>query len=151
METYTEVKPRINFSVFAENFHGQIVSGDLGGLTLLPGIYKATEAVYVKTGDLILDAEGNENAVWIFQFASDFFTIGGSGGNIILTGNAKAQNVFWQTEHLANIGDGTSFKGNILAKMIDGDIQPITVESQPIKSKGRAHSKMGWPLYGQRL
>ncbi len=91
------------------------VSGDLGGTTLAPGIYKTTSTLLIQSGDLTLDAQGDVNAVWIFQIASDFTTVGGAGGNVILTGGAQAKNVFWQTGSSATIGDGTRFKGNILA------------------------------------
>ncbi len=91
------------------------ISGELGGMTLPPGIYKSIGSLTVSSGDLILDGQGNADAVWIFQISEDMVTIGGSGGNIILTGEAKAQNVFWQVGSTATIGEGTSFKGNILA------------------------------------
>lgn len=91
------------------------VSGDQGGKTLAPGIYKSTSTLLVQSGDLTLDAQGDANAVWIFQIASDFTTVGGAGGNIILAGGAQAKNVFWQVGRSATIGDYTTFKGNILA------------------------------------
>ncbi|GAA4431599.1 hypothetical protein GCM10023188_19300 [Pontibacter saemangeumensis] len=91
------------------------VAGDQGGKTLAPGIYKSTSTLLIQAGDLTLDAQGDPNAVWIFQIASDFTTVGGAGGNIILTGGAQAKNIFWQTGSSATIGDGTSFKGNVLA------------------------------------
>jgi hypothetical protein len=91
------------------------VSGDQGGLTLAPGIYKSTSTLLIQSGDLTLDAQGDVNAVWIFQIASAFTTVGGAGGSIILTGGAQAKNIFWQVGSSATIGDGTSFKGNILA------------------------------------
>ena len=91
------------------------VSGDIGGTTLAPGIYKSTSTLLIQSGDLTLDAQGDVNAVWIFQVASAFTTVGGAGGNIILSGGAQAKNVFWQTGSSATIGDNTSFKGNILA------------------------------------
>ncbi len=93
----------------------QSVAGDQGGKTLAPGIYKSTSTLLVQSGDLTLDAQGDPNAVWIFQISSDFTTVGGAGGNIILSGGAQAKNVFWQTGRSATIGDGTNFKGNILA------------------------------------
>jgi hypothetical protein len=154
METYTAIKPRMNFSIFTEAVNSANLSGDLGGTTLPPGMYNATEAIRVQEGDLTLDAKGDENAVWIFQFDADFSTIGGSGGNVILTGKAKAQNVFWQTEHLVKIGAGTSFKGNILAKMVDVQeihtAQPVSRELGKTQFK-KIPSNMGWPLSGQRL
>lgn len=91
------------------------VSGDQGGLTLAPGIYKSTSTLLIQSGDLTLDAQGDVNAVWIFQIASAFTSIGGAGGNVLLTGGAQAKNVFWQVGSSATIGNETSFKGNILA------------------------------------
>jgi hypothetical protein len=91
------------------------VSGDQGGKTLAPGIYKSTSTLLIQSGDLTLDAQGDANAVWIFQVASDFTTIGGAGGNVILSGGAQAKNIFWQVGRSATIGNYTIFKGNILA------------------------------------
>jgi hypothetical protein len=91
------------------------VEGDQGGKTLAPGIYKSTSTLLIQSGDLTLDAQGDQNAVWIFQIASDFTTVGGAGGNVILTGGAQAKNVYWQTGSSATIGDYTIFQGNILA------------------------------------
>jgi hypothetical protein len=91
------------------------VSGDLGGLVLPPGIYKTTSTLLIQSGNLKLDGQGDVNAVWIFQIASGFTTVGGAGGSVILQGGAQAKNVFWQTGSSATIGDNTSFKGNILA------------------------------------
>ncbi|PKP02211.1 MAG: hypothetical protein CVU11_12560 [Bacteroidetes bacterium HGW-Bacteroidetes-6] len=92
-----------------------IVSGDIGGMTLAPGIYKSNSTLLIQSGDLTLDAQGDANAGWIFQVASDFTTVGGAGGNIILAGGAQADNIYWQVGSSATIGDYTSFKGNILA------------------------------------
>ncbi len=91
------------------------VSGDLGGMTLAPGIYKSTSTLLIQSGSLTLDAQGNPNAVWIFQVASDFTTVGGAGGSILLSGGAQAKNIYWQIGSSATIGDFTSFKGNVLA------------------------------------
>ncbi len=92
-----------------------LVSGDQGGKTLAPGIYKTTSTLLIQAGDLTLDAQGDVNAVWIFQIASGFTTIGGAGGNVILIGGAQANNVYWQVGSSATIGDFTAFKGNVLA------------------------------------
>ena len=97
------------------------ISGDQGGKTLAPGIYKSTSTLLIQAGNLTLDAQGNANAVWIFQIASAFTTVGSgpypssSGGNVILTGGAQAKNIIWQTGSSATIGDYTSFKGNVVA------------------------------------
>jgi hypothetical protein len=112
------------------------VAGDQGGLTLAPGIYKSTSTLLIQSGDLTLDAGGDANAVWIFQVASDFTTVGGAGGNVILSGNAQAKNVYWQTGSSATIGDGTSFKGNILA------LTSITMNSGAV-AEGRMLARNG--------
>lgn len=91
------------------------VAGDQGGLTLAPGLYKSTSTLLIQAGDLTLDAQGDANAVWIFQIASDFTTVGGAGGNVILSGGAQASNVFWQVGSSATIGDFTQFHGTVLA------------------------------------
>jgi hypothetical protein len=92
-----------------------IVSGDIGGTTLAPGIYKTNSTLLIQSGDLTLDAQGNSDAVWIFQVASGFTSVGGAGGNVILSGGAQAMNIFWQVGSSATIGGGTSFEGNVLA------------------------------------
>ena len=91
------------------------VAGDQGGKTLAPGIYKSTSTLLVQSGDLTLDGGGDPNATWIFQIASDFTTVGGAGGNIILSNGAKAKNITWQVGRSAVIGDNTIFYGNVLA------------------------------------
>jgi hypothetical protein len=91
------------------------VSGDQGGKTLAPGIYKSTSTLLIQSGDLTLDAQGDVNAVWIFQIASALTTVGGAGGNVILSGGAQAKNIYWQIGSSATIGGYTKFKGNILA------------------------------------
>lgn len=92
-----------------------VVSGDLGGTTLLPGNYKSLSTLLIQSGDLTLNAQGDTSAIWVFQIASDLTTIGGAGGNIILSGGAQAKNVFWQVGNSATIGDFTAFKGTVLA------------------------------------
>lgn len=96
------------------------LSGDQGGNTLTPGIYSAKN-LRIRNGDLVLDAGGNPDAFWIFQIESSLET-GGTGGNIILTGDANPENIFWQVgirEILGPnvlIGTDTEFFGTILSK-----------------------------------
>ena len=55
-------------------------AGELGGLTLAPGIYMAAGGTFLITGtDLTLDGQGDPNAVWVFQTAS--FTHRGRSGS----------------------------------------------------------------------
>jgi len=111
------------FAEGATNPAPATVSGDQGGKTLAPGIYKSTSTLLIQNGDLTLDGQGDPNATWIFQIASAFTTVGGAGGSIILTGGAQAKNIFWQTGSSAVIGDYTTFYGNVLA------LQSITMNS----------------------
>ncbi len=107
-----------------------LVAGDQGGKTLTPGIYKSTSTLLIASGNLTLDAQGNTDAVWIFQIGSALTTVGGAGGNVILTGGAQAKNIFWQIGSSATIGDYTSFKGNVLA------LTSITMNSHAV-AEGR--------------
>ncbi len=89
------------------------VAGNIGGQTLAPGIYKSTSSLAISSGDLTLDAQGNANAVFVFQIASSLTTTVGT--KVILAGNAKAANVCWQVGSSATLGTNSIFKGNILA------------------------------------
>jgi len=90
-----------------------LVAGNLGGRTLTPGLYTSTSSLEISSGDLTLDALGDANAVFIFQMASTLTTT--SGRQVILSGGAKAANVFWQVGSSATLGTTSVFKGNILA------------------------------------
>ncbi|MDQ3575125.1 MAG: ice-binding family protein, partial [Actinomycetota bacterium] len=65
---------------------------DLGGETLPPGVYRAD--AFAITGTLTLDAQGDPNAVWIFQAGSTLITAPNS--RVALINGAQPCNVFWQ-------------------------------------------------------
>lgn len=89
------------------------ISGNLGGRTLYSGLYKSNGPLEITAGDLTLDAQGDINAVWIFQIATNFNMT--SGRQIFLAGGAKASNVFWQMGSSATFGTTSKMKGTILA------------------------------------
>lgn len=89
------------------------VAGNLGGQTLSPGLYRSTSSLEVTSGDLTLDARGDSDAVFIFQMASTLTTT--SGRQVILSGGARAANVFWQVGSSASLGTTTAFQGTIMA------------------------------------
>ena len=89
------------------------VAGNLGGLTLAPGLYKSTSSLEISSGDLTLDAGGNSNAVFIFQISSTLTTT--SGRQIILANGAQAKNIFWQVGSSATLGTTSVFQGTIMA------------------------------------
>ncbi len=90
-----------------------LLAGNLGGLTLTPGLYKSSGSLEISSGDLTFDAKGNANAVFIIQIASTLNTT--SGRQIILSGGAKASNIFWQVGTSATLGTTSVFKGTIMA------------------------------------
>jgi hypothetical protein len=89
------------------------VSGNIGGQTLTPGLYKSTSSLEISSGDLTLDAQGNADAVFIFQIASTLTTT--SSRQVILSGSAKSSNVFWQVGTSATLGTTSAFQGTIMA------------------------------------
>lgn len=110
------------------------VSGNIGGQTLTPGLYKSMSALAISSGDLILNAQGDVNAVFVFQVGSSL-TIA-SGRQVILSGGAMASNIFWQVGTSATLGTNSIFKGNILAD------QSINLQSGA-KLDGRALARVG--------
>jgi hypothetical protein len=88
------------------------VAGDLGGLTLAPGVYTSSSTLGI-TGTLTLNAGGNTNAQFIFQIASALTTA--TSSTVLLTNGAQASNVFWQVGSSATLGTASVFSGNILA------------------------------------
>ncbi len=89
------------------------ISGNLGGLTLTPGLYKSTSSLEISSGNLTFDALGNPNAVFIIQIASSLTV--NSGRQVFLSGGAQANNIFWQVGSSATFGTTSVFKGNIMA------------------------------------
>ena len=87
--------------------------GDLSGLTLTPGLYTNSTSVMLSTGNLTLDAQGDENAVFILQMGSTLNTLPGT--QVILSGGAQAANIFWSVGTSATLGTNSIFYGNILA------------------------------------
>ena len=87
----------------------ELGAGNIGGLTLAPGVYKWSTGVTIPT-DVTLS--GNSNDIWIFQIAQNLDI--SSATKIVLAGGAKASNIFWVVAGQTTIGTTAVFNGNIL-------------------------------------
>ncbi len=92
---------------------GMPLAADIGGTTLTPGLYTAASSLAIMSGNLILDAQGDPNAVWVFQIGSTLTEA--SDVMVILENGAQASNIFWQVGSSATIGVGAVLEGTILA------------------------------------
>lgn len=84
-------------------------SGDISGLTLVPGLYNWDGAVSI-SAPIILDGAGDD--VWIFQIAGS--VVMNPNVQMILSGGAQAKNVFWQTFGPLILHSGNHLEGNVL-------------------------------------
>lgn len=89
------------------------IAGDLGGRTFHVGVHHVTAALAL-TGTVVLDAEGDPGAVFVFQTDAALNTAAGS--SVVLAGGAQASNVFWVVAGAAGTGADSSFAGVILAR-----------------------------------
>ncbi|MEO8412000.1 MAG: Ig-like domain-containing protein [Ginsengibacter sp.] len=96
-------------------------AGELGGLTLAPGIYKSASGTFkISNGDLTLDAQGDPNAVWIFQTAAGLTVgIAGPAGarSVVMINGGLPKNVYWYVGSAATINGagGGVMTGTIIA------------------------------------
>ena len=116
---------------------------NLGSLTLTPGIYTAQSGSFsIQGGDLTLDAQGNQNAVWVFQMATTL-TVGGPGADfpqsVTLINGAQAKNIFWQVGSAAtiNAAGGGTMKGTIIAQdgvsiSTAGNVNIVTLDGRAL-------------------
>jgi hypothetical protein len=105
---------------------------ELGGTTLLPGVYSA--GTFGLTNTLTLDAQGDPNAVFIFTAASTLITA--SGSNVSLINGAQACNVIWQVTSSATLGSGSHFQGTILSLTSISLDTGATVEGRVLARNG---------------
>jgi Ice-binding-like len=91
----------------------ELGAGNIDGMTLAPGLYKWGTSVLIPTG-VTLDAQGDPNAVFIFQIAQTLAV--GNGAIVTLSGGAQAKNIFWQVAGQTTLGTTADFKGIILCQ-----------------------------------
>jgi hypothetical protein len=107
---------------------------DLSGQVFLPGVRTASSSLLLSSGSVTLDAEGNPDAIFIFQIGSTLIT--GSNTSVLLTGGAQACNVFWQVGSSATLGTGTSFVGTIMASATITANTAATIHGRLLASTG---------------
>ena len=101
------------YDVAAGQSATQDLSGtDLGNRTLKAGVYRYSSSAGL-TNTLVLDAENNPDAQFVFQIGSSLTTA--SASRVMLINGASPCNVFWKVTSSATLGTFTSFKGNVLA------------------------------------
>jgi hypothetical protein len=88
------------------------VTADLGGSTLVAGVYKSTSSMGL-TGAVTLNGAGDSSSVFIFQAGSTLTTA--TSSSVVLENGAQACNVFWQVGSSATLGTTTNFAGTIIA------------------------------------
>ena len=111
-----------------------LLPGDMSGLTLTPGLYKTSSTVMLSGGNVTLDAQGNANAIFIFQIGSTLTTVANT--QVVLAGGAQAKNIFWQVGSSATLGTNSIFKGNILALVSVTITTGVNLEGRALAQNG---------------
>lgn len=110
-------------------FTSDLTGEDLGNRTLTSGVYHFDTSAQL-TGPLTLDAQGLNNAFWVFQIGSTLTTA--SSSSVALINPGLNNGLFWQIGSSATLGTDTSFLGNILAD------QSVTLTTEADILCGRA-------------
>lgn len=111
-----------------------IVSGNIGGQTLAPGLYQSISTLAVSSGDLTLDGQGDPNAVFIFQIGTSFTMTGNR--QVFLVGGANANNIFWQVGSSATLDTGAVLHGTILAGASISVLAGATLDGRALAQSG---------------
>lgn len=118
------------YNVAAAQPCGGVLTGqNLGGQTLTAGVYCFASAALLN-GTLILNAQGNANAVFVFEIGGTLTTL--SSSQVTMINGGTGNNVFWQVGSSATLGNSSQFAGNILA------LSNITLDAGADISCGRA-------------
>jgi hypothetical protein len=89
----------------------ELGSGEIGGLVLVPGLYKWGTGVLIST-DVTLN--GGPNDVWIFQISGGITEA--PGARVLLSGGALAKNIFWQTSGAVALDTTSHLEGIVLSQ-----------------------------------
>ncbi len=89
----------------------ELGAGNIGGMTLRPGTYKWGTSLLIPTN---VTLAGSSTDVWIFQIAGGITQA--SGVKVILTGGARAKNIFWQVAGVVALNTTAHLEGIVLSK-----------------------------------
>jgi hypothetical protein len=118
------------------------MAGDLGDLTLVPGVYHIGAGATVGANEtLTLDGRGQTNPVFIFQIGSTLTT--GTGARVRLTNGAAGCAVFWAVGSSATLGTATSLQGNLMALVSITMTTGATIGVGGGRNGGRAFAQNG--------
>jgi len=87
----------------------ELGTGNIGGLTLGPGLYNWAGAVTIPTNVTI---SGGPNDTWIFQIGGTLNLA--TSVQVILAGGAQAKNIIWVVAGATTLGASSHFEGIIL-------------------------------------
>jgi LPXTG-motif cell wall-anchored protein len=110
------------------------VPTELGGTTLVAGVYSSAAGTFGITGNVTLNGQGDPNSVFIFKMASTLTTA--TGSSVTLIGSAQSCNVFWQVGSSATLGGSTTFRGTILALTSITLVTSTTVDGRVLARNG---------------
>ena len=106
----SEAQPTTMLSLTPNMKH---LTADLSGLSFIPGVYASVGSIIVSAATVTLDGQGDPNAQFVFQAATNLVT--STATSFILINGAQAANVYWVVGTQVTLGNGSSFVGNILA------------------------------------
>ncbi len=90
------------------------LSGNINGLTLVPGLYQSGTSIEISPGGIVyLDGQGDVNAVFVIRSATSITTQ--STSEVRLTNGAQAKNIYWSAGSAATLGTNSKMKGTIIA------------------------------------
>jgi len=110
------------------------IESELGGKTLIPGVYDSADGEFQITGTLTLDAQGDPNGVFIFKTATTLITASASDINII--GGARFCRIFWKVGSSATLGSNSNFVGHIFALQSISVNTGATIQGQLLARNG---------------
>lgn len=136
----------------AQKCNVRIIGQDLGGQTLTPGVYCFPAAAATLTGELVLDAQGDPEAVFVFQVGTSLTTAArstvrvtntgqeGEGGDRSADSRPRRRDslchVYWQVGNSVSLGPDSAFIGTIIATDRIGVLANATIDGRALARAG---------------